>query len=116
MKKFIIQAALTVVLFFFIYNPPIKYLPLNIGIVIGGCFLVLYLFEVLLKIGLSKKTQINKNLLQVVILVSFIVLYSLLVAIISGSHDLQMFKSYLSFLLFYLPGSFGIVQLSLIHI
>ena len=111
MNKFIIKPFLIVFLFLFIYNPPVKFLPLNTGVIIGAVFFVLYLLRLLLKIDLSKQVSMNKDVLRLIILIAAIVMYSFLIAIVSGSGDFQLFRSYLAFLVFYLPGSFGIVQL-----
>jgi hypothetical protein len=84
---------------------------MNTGVIIGGIFFVLYVVEFLLKTDLKKQVPVNRNVLQVIGLISLIIGYSFLVAIVSGSRDFQVFKSYLSFLLFYLPGAFGTIHL-----
>jgi hypothetical protein len=83
---------------------------MNTGIIIGGFFFVLYLITLLTKVKNEKSPLFNKKVVKVVFLIIAVVLYSLLVAIVSGSRDFQVFKSYLSFLLFYLPGGFAIIH------
>jgi hypothetical protein len=111
MNKFIIKVLLTALLFFFIYNPPLSFFPVNSGIIVGGLFFILYLLQLLVKISLSKTIKFNKHLLMVITIISLLVVYSFLVPLLNGSPDFQKYKSYLSFLLFYLPGAFGIVAL-----
>ncbi|MBB6271533.1 hypothetical protein HDF26_001960 [Pedobacter cryoconitis] len=108
--KFLIKVFFTLILFFFIYNPPISVLPMNTGIIIGGLFFVSYLGNLIVKIFCSKSILLSKRLLHVLFLIVFIALYSFMVSIVSGSGDIQPFKTYFSFLLFFIPGSFGIVH------
>src|SRR5436190_695314 len=100
MNKFIIKPFLIVFLFLFIYNPPVKFLPLNTGVIIGAVFFVLYLLRLFLKIDLSKQVSMNKDVLRLIILIAAIVMYSFLIAIVSGSGDFQLFRFYLAFLIF----------------
>ena len=111
MNKFIIKAALAFLLFLYIYNPPLRFFPLNSGIIIGGVFFTLYLFQLLMKMSLLKTVTFNKHLLMLIGIISVLVLYSFLIPVMSGSADFQLSKNYLSFLLFYLPGAFGMVEL-----
>ncbi len=84
---------------------------MNSGIIIGGVFFICYFIGFLLQIDLGKQVPIKKHLLQVIGLVGLTAAYSFLVPIVTGSNDIQVFKSYVSFLLFYLPGAFGIMRL-----
>lgn len=111
MEKVIIKIILTVGLFFFIYNPPLSFLPMNSGIITGACFFVFYLLSSLKSLLFSKPIYINRSLLLVIGAVFFIILYSLLNVVVSGTFDLQVCKSYLSFILFYIPGAFGIIHI-----
>ena len=46
MNKLITRFFLIILLFLFIYNPPVRFLPLNTGIIIGGiCFVFYFGFE-----------------------------------------------------------------------
>src|SRR5688572_44881 len=111
MKKLVTRISLLIIVFLFIYNPPIRFLPMNTGIIIGGIFFLVYLVEFLIKIDLSKKVFLNRHVVILLLFIGAIIGYSFLIAMVSGSHDLQVFKSYLSFLLFYLPGAIGIIHL-----
>ena len=111
MNKFISKVALAVLLFIYIYNPPLRFFPLNSGIIIGGVFFILYLFQLLIKMSLLKTVTFNRHLLMLIGIIALLVLYSFLMGAISGAADFQLSKNYLSFLLFYLPGAFGIVEL-----
>ena len=111
MNKFIIKAALAILLFIYIYNPPLRFFPLNSGIIISGVFFIFYLLQLLTKMSLLKTVTFNRHLLMLIGTISLLVLYSFLIPVVSGSADFQLSKNYLSFLLFYLPGAFGIVEL-----
>lgn len=111
MEKVIIKIILTIVLFFFIYNPPISFLPMNSGIITGACFFMFYLLNSLKSLLFSRSIHINRYLLLVTGTVFLIILYSFLNVVVSGTFDFQVCKSYLSFILFYIPGAFGIVHI-----
>jgi hypothetical protein len=105
-------ASLVVVVFFFIYNPPLYFLPMNAGIMVGIVFFCLYCLQILASLILNKSIVINRSLLQLMFAIGFIVLYAFFISVINFSFDTQVFKSYLSFLLFYIPGAFGIVKIA----
>lgn len=102
---------LTTVLFFFIYNPPLSFLPMNSGIIVGGCFFIYYLLDSFKSLVFFKQIYINKYLLNIIGILGLIILYSLLNVVINGTFDFQVIKSYLSYILFYIPGAFGIIQI-----
>lgn len=111
MEKLIIKIILTIGLFFFIYNPPISFLPMNSGIITGGCFFVFYLLNSIKLILFSKNIYINRYVLIIIGTVFLIIFYSLVNVFTVGTSDYQVCKSYLSFVLFYIPGAFGIIHI-----
>ena len=115
MKGKILYLFLVGIIFIFIYNPPIYFLPMNAGIIVGMGFFAYYIIKFALSFLLERKISLDLPILSIMLTVVIIVFYSLMVGIISGSYDLQVFKSYLSFLLFYIPGAFGIVHIARRH-
>ena len=111
MKDAVIKILLSTVLFFFIYNPPLSFLPMNSGIIIGGCFFIYFLLDGLKLLVFLKQIYVNKHLLNILGILGVIILYSLLNVVINGTFDFQVIKSYLSYILFYIPGAFGIIQI-----
>lgn len=111
MKDAVIKILLSTVLFFFIYNPPLSFLPMNSGIIIGGCFFIYFLLDGLKSLVFLKQIYVNKHLLNILGILGVIILYSLLNVVINGTFDFQVIKSYLSYILFYIPGAFGIIQI-----
>lgn len=111
MKNAVIKIMLTTVLFFFIYNPPLSFLPMNSGIIVGGCFFIYYLLDSLKSLVFFKQIYINKHLLNIIGILGLLILYSLLNVVISGTFDFQVIKSYFSYILFYIPGAVGIIHI-----
>lgn len=111
MKDAVIKILLSTVLFFFIYNPPLSFLPMNSGIIIGGCFFIYFLLDGLKSLVFLKQIYVNKHLLNIIGILCLIILYSLLNVVVNDTFDFQVIKSYLSFILFYIPGAFGIIQI-----
>lgn len=112
MKKLAIKIFFILLVFFYIYNPPIYFLPMNSGVMLGGMFFVLYLIKFILKILLKKTVSFDKSFINLIFLISLLVFYCLFVSIVTTSFDLQLFKSSFSFLLFFIPGGIGITDLA----
>ena len=100
------------IIFLYVYNPPIYFLPMNAGIIVGMGFLACYALKFISNLLVNKNIYIDRSFLNIAIAIGVIVCYSLSVAVVSRSFDFQVFKSYLSFLLFYIPGAFGIVWIA----
>ena len=116
MNKTVVKILLGILLFFYIYNPPLIFFPLNSGIIIGGICFVFFLARLLVQLSLSKEIKLNRRILAIAGIISLLVLYSCLIPVLMGSADFQLAKNYLSFLLFHLPGAFGITELFKKHI
>lgn len=84
---------------------------MNSGIIVGAVFFSFFLLQLLVRLNLEKKIVINKYLAAMFGSLTILIAYSFLIAILTGSKDFQVFKNYLSFLFFYIPGAFGIVML-----
>lgn len=110
MMRFILKIAAILVIFFFIYNPPLKFFPVNAGMIIGFGFFVFYVAQWLFKIIASQKIIFKKEILLMVAVIVLLVAFSSFVTFFKQTGDYQISKNYLSFLLIYLPGAFGIVQ------
>ena len=102
---------MTVLLFLFIYNPPISFFPMNSGVLIGAFSLVLMASYIFKKLMFREAIVVNKKIAKVVLYALGLSLYSLVISIVFGSLDFQVFKSYLSFVLFYFPGAFFLIYL-----
>lgn len=96
---------LFIAVFLFIYNPPIVGLPVNSGVLVGGLCFLFYILKYTFKTKVFLKKISENKLWLIIISLIFIILYSLLIGILSGSFDIQLSKNYTSFLIIYLPGA-----------
>lgn len=99
-----------IISFLFIFNPPLRFIPINIGLLIGYVCAFALLFRYLKQVLLAKwNILIHKRFLRLITIIISLIIYSFLIALVNVG-DFQVSKVYLLFLICYFPGSYFLIS------